>query len=169
MKGLKWMSILLALLLVMPLGVLAQEAPALPGEVEQGMKQAFVQAYGGSEELLKIEYYGEYDGCHVGFVVDTDSSYADAETVETVAGCDFVYPYVTTLYVYRDGQLQKLADAFASGWLSAEAVQRLWNYYANGVYESNPQTGDASVLPLVMLTLSAAALPAVISRRKERI
>lgn len=83
----------------------------------------------------EIEYYGEYDGCHVGFVKSGCLTYAAVLTTDRIAGKEFQYPDTQTLEVYKDGKLLTLTAAYDAGWLSDEAVARLWNYYTNGIYE----------------------------------
>lgn len=117
---------------------------------------------------LEVEYYGEYDGCHIGFINGGPSDYAQAECTITIAGMDFWFPDYQPLMVYRDGQMVELQSAYDMGWLSDREVERLWNYYTNGIYEDNPHTGDGILMPVVLLMTSSTGL-CVFSFRKKRV
>lgn len=117
---------------------------------------------------MRIEYYGEYDGCHIGFINGGPSDYAQAECTITIAGMDFWFPDSQPLMVYRDGQMVELQSAYDMGWLSDREVERLWNYYTNGIYEDNPHTGDGILMPVVLLMTSSTGL-CVFCFRKKRV
>lgn len=113
---------------------------------------------------MDIEYFGEYDGCHVAFVNSGLFAYADSVLETDVAGYTFWYPCIRELDVYKYGEYASLSDAYEAGWLSDEAVGRRWDYYTNGIYEV-PKTGDAVQLPAAMLLFSIAGLCLLTWRR----
>ena len=114
---------------------------------------------------LDIEYFGEYDGCHVAFVNSGLYAYADMISEIEVAGYTFWYPCIREMDVYKDGEYASLSDAYELGWLSDKVVGRLWNYYTNGIYEV-PKTGDGFLLPGRILLFSGAGLMLLHRRRK---
>ena len=125
--------------------------------------------------VMQVEYYGQYDGCYVGFIRNSFFGYPEAELTVRVAGLDFFYSDYQQLTVCKDGQALDLDEAYEAGWLSDEEVQRLWNYYTNdiyeenpnGIYDENPDTGDGILVPVAMLVTSGVALLATIGRKKR--
>ena len=115
--------------------------------------------------IMDVEYFGEYDGCHVAFINSGLYAYATEATEIDIAGYTFWYPYIRELDVYKDGEFKRLSEAYKAGWLTDESVALLWNYYTNGLYEA-PKTGDPFGMVLVMLLFSGAGLAALTFRRK---
>ena len=112
---------------------------------------------------LKVEYYGEYDGCSVGFIHGGPFAYPDAVLTVTLAGLDFVFPTYQQLIVCKEGQALNLNDAYAACWLSDEAVAQLWNDYTYGVRDENPGTEDGIGMPVAALIVSSMALISLLS------
>ena len=117
---------------------------------------------------LEVEYYGMYDGCHIGFINGGPIYYQQEERSLTVAGMDFWFPDAQSLMVYRDGLMVELHSAYDIGWLCDGEVQRLWNYYTNGIYEENPNTGDGIFLPVALQITSGVALLMVVAHKRRR-
>ncbi len=155
------------MVLLIPVSAVSIAAPVLTPEVESAMMDAFCNTYELDPDSfeLKVEYYGWYDGCHVGFIDGGPFMYPTAERTVTIAGLDFVFPDYQQLMVCKDGAVKNLDNAYAAGWLSDVEVQRLWNYYTNGIYEENPNTGDEVWMPVMLLVASGAALLILIFRR----
>ena len=122
-----------------------------------------------STTYLNVEYLGEYDGCHVGFLNGGPFHYTTEEMLYTIGGYTFLYPDSHQLDVYKDGQMMSLEKAYASGWLSDAAVGRLWNDYIVVYYDGvNPHSGDEVWIPAALLIVSGAALLMVVSRKRAR-
>lgn len=156
--------------LLLPVKVFAENAdmPTLSEAEEYKMKKAwftrFTPIQYGNPAILSVRYYGEYDGMYVVFI-DKPSGYDTVVTEETVAGYTFVYPTTQRLLVYNGSGLRYVSEAFELGWLSEDAVGRLYDYYTNGVYV--PDTGDTLLLPSVILLLSGTALAVLVLRKKK--
>lgn len=160
------------LIFALPMIAAAAEGPVLTPEIEAAMLDAYCATSNVDPEVyeLQIEYYGEYDGCYVGFIYGGPDGYPDAELTVTLAGVAFVFPDYQQLLVCKDGQALNLDKAYEAEWLSDEAVQQLWNYYTNGIYDENPDTGDGRVLPAVAAAaVSCIALAYLPVFRRKRV
>lgn len=108
------------------------EGQELPVNVEQGMKTTYLNQYAAGENFtvdnLSIEYYGCYDGVHIGFIHGI-SDYPTVLMEEVIGGLTFRYSSGQKLLAYRNGELMNLKDAYEAGRLSYEALQQLLEYY----------------------------------------
>lgn len=116
--------------------------------------------------IMDVEYFGEYDGCHVAFINSGLYAYAATSTDVNVGGYTFHYSCLRELDVYKDGEFKRLSEAYKAGWLTDESVALLWNYYTNGLHEA-PKTGDRILLPAVMLLFSGISLAVLTVHRKR--
>lgn len=122
-------------------------------------------AYYSEASNMNIEYYGEYDGCYVGFIDVPGKGYAEVALTVTIAGVDFSFSDTHQLTVCKDGVAKNLDKAYEAGWLSDGEVQRLWNAYTNGIFDENPDTSDSVWMPMALLVTSGAAMALVIGRK----
>lgn len=146
--------VILLLMIVFAVGVNAAEVPQIDPDVDLAFREAYAEGRDYGPEELTLEYFGEYDGCHVAFVNGPFGHPSDEDT-EWIAGYEFAYSSGQRLRVYRDGSILSLKGAYNERWLSDESIGRLWNCYTNGVYEPNPKTGDL-ITPVVLTMLCAA-------------
>lgn len=76
-------------------------------------------------ELTDDVYYGSCRGCVVLFC----GGLLPSITELTVANETFIYSNVFSIWVYRNGELIALEDAYAKGWLTDENIADIARYH----------------------------------------
>lgn len=98
-----------------------------PEDPQQAMKEAYAKQYivdGCKAEDLSVDYFGEYEGCHVGYIGGF-FAYTTALEYEEIGSVKFCFPSSDRPWVYRDGKLMQLSAAYEAGWLSDEAIGQI--------------------------------------------
>ena len=83
-----------------------------------------------SVESLSLVRLGVFDGCQAVFV-NGPFAWADVITTQTVGGLSFVYPTSQVMYLYRDGALYTLPEAWEEGLIGREALLALHDAFPN--------------------------------------
>lgn len=83
-----------------------------------------------SVESLSLVRLGVFDGCQAVFV-NGPFGWSDAITTQTVGGLSFVYPTSQVMYLYRDGGLYTLPEAWEEGLIGREALRALHDAFPN--------------------------------------
>ena len=102
------------------------DAPTEPPTLEELIATAYCQQYATqvSPKQVSWDSYGEFEGCQIGFV-DGPWMYSAALVDEIVGSYIFNYRQGHTLYVYKDGQIMKLREAYGEGWLSDDTMEQV--------------------------------------------
>ena len=99
------------------------------GKAKDG-RELMAEAYAANHDCkakdVKVEYYGEFEDCHVGMVYGPGVYYAQAVLEEQVGDTVFRYSQQHSLSVCRDGKLMGLKEAYEAGWLSQETVDQIY-------------------------------------------
>ncbi|MCH5183995.1 MAG: hypothetical protein J1E00_07450 [Oscillospiraceae bacterium] len=103
------------------------------GEVpDREILRAYVERFRPdcSVEALSLVRLGVFDGCHAVFV-NGPFLWADVITTQKVGGLSFVYPTSQVMYLYRDGGLYTLPEAWEEGLIGREALRDLHDAFPN--------------------------------------
>lgn len=105
----------------------------LTEEQEKAVKESFITdafIFETVDDLYIQKYYGTYGDCVVVRIAPLAPYFVAVDDVNSriVAGCRFTGNY---FFVYRNGELASLKDAYEDGWISFKDVKDIHYYYYN--------------------------------------
>ena len=126
------LAIILLVVIILSCAACDSEKPqvtdGITEELEWGIKMAYLDAFENNNDMkprdLSLRHYGCYDGAYV-FFVDGPYGYMTMMRTEEIGGRSFLFPSNQELYVFKDGQIDVLPNAYTAGWLSDEALADL--------------------------------------------
>lgn len=129
-----------------PTGTDHTEPPTEPPTLKELIATAYCQQYATqvSPKQVSWDSYGEFEGCQIGFV-DGPWMYTAMLVDEIVGSYIFNYRQGHTLYVYKDGQIMKLREAYGEGWLSDDTMAQLYVVFQDRYYGKKVELGDGKV------------------------
>lgn len=77
------------------------------------------------EDVCVVEYCGVYNGCVAMMFADNESVYAQAVCVVNVAGVRIRYNDANEIFVWNDGKMYTLEQAYAAGMLSKSNIRKI--------------------------------------------
>lgn len=127
-------ALAIILLVVLTLSCIAcdsekpQEADGSTEEFEWVIKMAYLDTFENDRAIkprhLSLRHYGCYDGAYV-FFVDGPYGYMTMIRSEEIGSRTFLFPSSQELYVFKDGEIKALRNAYSAGWLSDKALADL--------------------------------------------
>ncbi len=99
-------------------------------KTELAIKQSFLETYEKTEttEQLSLRHLGCYGGAYAVYV-DGPYGYMTVMRSEKIGGLTFTFSSSQKLYVYKDGQITTLSQAYANGWLTDDGLSKLHSSY----------------------------------------
>ena len=123
----KIVAILLVFIMAISCVACNSEGRGTP-EVEEAIKQTYLDTFETNDSIktkdLSLRHYGCYDGAYV-FFVDGPYGYMTMIRSEEIGSRTFLFPSSQELYVFKDGEIKALRNAYSAGWLSDEALADL--------------------------------------------
>lgn len=123
---------LLLLVVVMLFCVACNSEGRVTPEVEEAIKQTYINTIENSKYLkveeLSLEHYGCYDGAYV-FDAGRSMDFGWSQP-QWIGGMTFNFGSGQVLHVYKDGEIKVLREAYSDGWLSNESLADLHKYFS---------------------------------------